>query len=285
MMRVLHVVDERDAAGGLAGTLALIADAQKRELGEHRTLLLGGSAVREAAERVGLAYHKHWPSFRGLARASLAVRRGPRELLSQAQRVECWSVHAAVFAAEAGSKNFTPRFGQVGDTPFARDISDPARVDRAAVDASRKRWGAAEGERVVALLCDRPGELDLAKAALAVALAHDACRIASDGAVRARLLVHPGHRGLAQAQRIYENAAKPDMLIQDAQLACPWGVLPACDAALVIDTHCAGLCRVWAELCGTPVIGPAKGDPSLDAVRPKVLAGQLAGHLLRPVPA
>lgn len=285
MMRVLHVADERDAAGGLAGTLALIADAQKQEPGEHRTLLLGGAAIRDAAERVGLVFHKHWPSFRGLARAALAVRRGPRELLAQAERVDCWSVHAAIFAAEAGSTNFNPRFGQVGDTPFARHVSDPSRIGRSAVDACRERWGVVENERVVALLCDRPNESDLAKAALAVALALDACRVASEGTIRLRLLVHPEQRGHAQTQRIYEHAGKPDMLIQEALLACPWQVLPACDVALVIDPACSGLCRVWAELCGTPVIGPAKGNASPDAVRPKVLAGQLARHLLQPVPA
>ncbi|MEM1356202.1 MAG: hypothetical protein AAGC44_14650 [Planctomycetota bacterium] len=286
MTRTLHILDQRDAPAGLGQTLGLIADAQAREPAQHHTLLLGGEPIRTAARRVGLTHTTLQPSPRGLTHAALALRREPRDLLASADRVECWSIQAADYAARVGCRTFQPRFGQVGDTGFARQTIAEDRLGECDREAVRNRWGLSPNDQVIALLCDRPAAQSALPASLTIVLAQEtrraqnaddarqAKRLAPTPAPTLRLLIPPDLAKLVDAERVYTEAGYPDLLLQDPDLAYPWSVLPACDGALIINPQLAGLSAIWAKAANLPTIG-GQDTP----LPPKHLARQLVKAL------
>ena len=135
------------------------------------------------------------------------------------------------------------------------------RLDNVSRSALRSQWDVVEDTRVIALLSDPPGRADMQAAVMAAGLAQLSLKAAGKH-VRLALLVHPSQRHHLRAQQVVHELGNQISLIQDARLASPWQLLPACDAALAVDANCDCLSLQWALKAGCPVA--AAPQPLLD---------------------
>lgn len=136
---------------------------------------------------------------------------------------------------------------------------DRTRLNEAARHTVREHWPIdPQRTRVVALLSDPPAEADAHDAIMAVGLCCEALAADPDRNSDLRVLIHPLQRHRRRAQRLAEGIGSPHRLIQDARIAMPWSVLPACDAALALGPSGGGASLAWAMAAGLPIIGEAR---------------------------
>lgn len=169
---------------------------------------------------------------------------------------------------------------------------EPSRLDAAQRQLIRRSWGLeSERAKVIALLSDPPQVADTLDAIMAVGLAEESLAATGPGAPQLRLLVHPQQHHRLRAQRMMDRFGVGHCLIQDARLATPWRVLPACDAALALGPSGGGLSLRWALAAGLPVVATATeaevlrdGQTALlgEAGKPKELAHRLHQLMLDP---
>lgn len=126
------------------------------------------------------------------------------------------------------------------------------RFDVVSSAALREQWDIDEHTRVIALLSDPPGRADMQAAVMAAGLAHFSLK-ATGTHQQIALLVHPDQLHHLRAQQVVYELGSHISLIQDARLASPWELLPACDAALVMDADCDALSLQWALAAGCPI--------------------------------
>lgn len=272
MTRVLHLLDQPEGYGD-ALTLQLsmqVAEAESNATDErHAWLLLGGQPMRDAADAAGLdrSSYRVLPMPRGLRRLPFAAR-PIKQLLSRADRVECWTVGAASLATKIGCNHAVPRFGQATLCSFAKRIIDSAAQapspDTPTRAELRQQWGVDEHAIVVALLADRPERIDGREMLLAGTFAYETLTAAKAQRNDVRLLCHPMMRRRLEATVLAELLHYPERIMQDANLLTPWRVLHACDIALAPDPLSAGLSMLWADALGLPVIAPQ--EPRLAAL-------------------
>jgi len=132
---------------------------------------------------------------------------------------------------------------------------EESRLDPDARADLRHGWGISNDDRVAVLLADSPHAMDAVKAIVAVGLAAETGR-------PWRLLLHPGATGADRAAHITHAMGRPERLIFDERVMRPWSILPACDAALVIDRPCL-IAMTWAMLARAPVV--AEHNETTDA--------------------
>lgn len=271
MTRVLHVLDQPGQVGETLA-LRLSVDSARQEApgtDQHAWLLLGGEPMRDAARAVGLddtqfrllsipkGFH-HWVP--GAQRSLQAV-------FNQADRIECWTVGSATLATRLGCHHAVPRFGQATLCDYARQTIDTAarQSPPQSRDALRERWGADEKTIIIALLADRPGQVDAREPLLATAFTHEILDAAKYERGDVRLLCHPQSHRRAQASELAYWLELPRLLMQDAALLSPWHVLAGCDVAFAPDPLNAGLSILWAQASGVHVVAPPEPKlPLLD---------------------
>lgn len=308
MTRVLHVLDQADEAGE-ALALKLSVDAvrlsakQGNESDRHAWLLLGGESFCDAADAVGLDQrcYRLMPRPRGVSRYMPGAMRAIKQQLEQADTVRCWSKGAADLVGAMHLAHATSSAELAGLSTFAKDtiqaslsFTDEASpvVSRAQI---RERWGVPDDAVMVALLSDRPSQVDASAALSATAYAYEALHASDQGRCDIRLLGHPLARRRVDASRLSDLLDQPQLFQQDACLLTPWRVLAGCDLAIAPDPSQAGLSILWADAMGLPTVVPA-GDrlPLLDELEhilrarshaPKHLAHELSGWVAARRPA
>ena len=271
MTRVLHVIDQPGQVPE-AAVLKLSVDSVRLEAAsnpdQHAWLLFGGQAMRDAAHVVGLRDGQFLllPKPVGVYRWLSAALAKPKELMDQAHRVVCWTSGAAQIASRFGCAHVVRRVDDASLSPFARRIIAKANADLAASqtvlrDRLRGQWDAEEQTFVVALLGDRFDAVDALVALIAVISAHESLVASQPDCAEVRLLCHPLAKRRADAARLGELLSFDRIMVQDAQVAMPWSVLPGCDIALTPNPSEAGLSILWAQAAGVPVLVP--GDRRL----------------------
>src|SRR5699024_8947080 len=63
---------------------------------------------------------------------------------------------------------------------------------------------------------------------------------------------------LAESRQMLKRLGKEQLLIQSGDLACPWQLLPACDAAVYFGSAGGSLACYWAMFLGVPVAASVK---------------------------
>lgn len=269
---MIHIIDQATCERTpLAATLAAdVCRAVNEAAGErrHRTLVLGRA---EAAEEAGLEPDEVIACPRdALVPGGVAVmRRWVKEKKSRPRPktamtglgdetgpVVCWSAGCEMLMSlvMAETLRIMP-----GDAHRAIDARRLASADRMTL---RQQWGVSDGERVVVLLCDQPGEADADQALIAAGLAAETGR-------PWRLLLHPAAKNLSMAQHVTRQMGHMDRIILDRRVAVTWRVLPGCDAAMWLTppgsgsqtSHLGltsggggGLALVWAMMSGVPIV-------------------------------
>src|ERR1051325_1751876 len=97
---------------------------------------------------------------------------------------------------------------------------------------------------VVAALGDPPERVEALEALMGVGFARESGRDLI-------VLLSPHAAALERASRVASDVGRGRRMIVDLRLDRPWGVLPACDAALVMTP---GLSAAWAMVCGVPIV-------------------------------
>ena len=278
MNRTLHVIDQPGQTAE-AAVLRLSVDAVTHENSgqaeQHAWLLFGGQATRDAARAVGL----HDDQFRllprpaGLHKLLPAAMAKPKQLMSRAHRVVCWTEGATQIASLLGCAHVVRRVQDATLSRIAhhiikqatRDALGPAPKNR---ELLRERWGVERGTTVIALIGDRFDRIDASAAMMTIALTHEALRATLPERADVHLLCHPLDKRRSEAAEL-SNLLKLDrLLMQDERIALPWEVLPSCDVALVPCPGEAGLSMLWADAMGVPVIAPRDARlPMLDGVQ------------------
>lgn len=296
MVRVLNVFDQPGEAGDPLG-LRLSMDAARRDRAagatdeEHAWLLIGGEPMVQAARCVGLGGDamrgrvRLMPRVEGFRRFVPGAQRALLALLHQADRVDCWTVGAAALVSRLGCGHAVPRFGQATLCAFAQSVIadaialQPPTADRAAL---RERWGVDDATTVVALLADRPEQVDAREPVLAAAFTHEILDAFRPARRDVRVLCHPHNARRAQAHQLSDWMLLPSLFMQDAGVLTPWSVLPGCDLALAPRPIDAGLSILWAGAMGVPVIAPPEPRLPMLAGLPGVLTpckSERAKHL------
>ena len=126
-------------------------------------------------------------------------------------------------------------------------------------DALRRRWRIDDTSiPVIALLADPPVTGNARLAGMVAALVHEVLK-ARRLPAELRLLVHPTQPGRPQAQQLFGHFDVEYMVVQEAELATPWRVLPGCEAALAVGPQNAGLALQHAAHAGVPIIAERHG--------------------------
>ena len=152
---------------------------------------------------------------------------------------------------------------------------DAGRFNHADRAALRRDWFVDDATRVVALLGDPPAAGDSRHASLAIGLANESLGAALGRETPIRLVMHPGQDRRASAWQMMIAYGVGHLVAQDARVAAPWQVLPACDAALLIGQSAASLSLRWALAAGIPVV--AESVPGVEeavADHPHVLLAE-----------
>ncbi|MHB1155478.1 MAG: glycosyltransferase [Phycisphaerales bacterium] len=297
---MIHIIDQATCERTpLAATLAAdVCRAVNEAAGErrHRTLVLGRA---EAAEEAGLepdeviacprdalvpggvAAMRRWVKEKGRILTPLpqvgerlgegdepedsaypcvspSLQPSPWKGEGETGPVVCWSAGCEMLMSlvMAETLRIMP-----GDAHRAIDARRLVSADRMTL---RERWGVSDGERVVVLLCDQPGEADADQALIAAGLAAETGR-------PWRLLLHPEAKNLSMAQHVTRQMGHAGRIILDRRVAVTWRVLPGCDAAIWLTPGTApapgsqtsgmsstsgggGLALVWAMMSGVPIV-------------------------------
>ncbi|MEM1213994.1 MAG: hypothetical protein AAGI68_17045 [Planctomycetota bacterium] len=286
----LHIVATRTAAASPLFLAALLDQASP----DDHLITLGPEALHHDALAVG------WPRTRlhpiscpdaALLTAVPALRRTLRRQANARTRAinaHAWSPTLAKLTRLALPRAFavharlphelppqpTPR--RLPDTPTARLCQD-----------LRQRYHIRPDAPLVALLCDdprHPADRPLAQPlAVALGITTQARRALQPSVAPPCLMLHPLTPGLDAGRRYAAITGFPNPLVQEPQLAAPWGLLPALDAVILppLDhrrpsPHAAA----WAEALGTPTLTA----PPLSNTFPRVLATRLI-DLLEPLDA
>lgn len=266
MSRTLHVIDQPGPAAE-AAVLRLSVDAATREnpgqAEQHVWLLFGGQTMRDAARTVGLRddQFRLLPRPAGVHTFLPASLKKPKQLLSQAHRVICWTEGATQIASLLGCATVVRRVHHATLCSTAQRIITQARQSNAPLPHEgravlRQQWGVEPDTTVVVLIADRLEHIDASSAMMTIALAHEALRASQPGRADVRLLCHPLARRRAEATELSELLKFDRLLIQDAAVHYPWDVLRGCDVALAPCPGEAGLSILWAETMGLPIIAP-----------------------------
>ena len=263
MMRILHVIDQGSTTGPTL-TLKLAADLATQDATEHANqhawLLIGGGPLRDAARSAGIdeAHTVRTASPRRLRipGAMNSVKR----LLSQADRVECWSPGAASIVSSLGRIDAVSRFGQATLSPLTRAvIADSLTQLGAAVrsrDEVRSRWEVPDHAVMIALLADQPDTFDMRSLILPLAFTFESLDAIGSPYREVRLVCHPDTPGRSQVIELAQLLGFPLMVIQDAGLLTPWDTLQGCELTLAPRPVQAGLSIAWAQAMGKPIIAP-----------------------------
>ena len=154
----------------------------------------------------------------------------------------------------------SPVFWPTEPASLVNGEADAERADVSSTrTALRRRWGCDRvkaGEFVVALLSDPPEAADTREALLTIGVMREAMVARRRNPPNVALVVHPRQHQLALAMRTASMVRTPIRLIQDANLAAPWHVLPGCDAALTMDSGGGGLSVAAAMIMGKPIVAP-----------------------------
>ena len=220
--------------------LRLIADAPPK--GCH-TWLLGGTAMRCAANAAGLSNFRHLPlpyanALLGLPALRYALAKHPKPDV-----LHCWT--RTTLTAARWLMPLVPRVFMSSDVGLNLELLKPT-----CREPIRRAWGAGPTSHIVALL----GDADTYHAMLATAIASESMNHDTEHPVDLRLLVLPRQRNRPHARQMLDGFGQSRMLIQDSRLALPWDVLPACDAALILEDRPPQLATRWAMLAGTPIV-------------------------------
>ena len=229
--------------------------------------VLGWSAIRRHAQRIGPIDLVHCWSLRSLALAVLMFRSIPRVLTVTVQP-QTKQVHWLWIVTREAHQRTTilPISSTVrhailcGGTPtdavhVLRPGIDMGQIDHHQRRKLRKEWVAQHDKtKVIALLSDPTDASDALTAVMAMSMAQDSSAI---GSFQLKMLMHPDQTNRLRAQTIQRHRNRPNTIIQDARIGRPWEVLPACDVALAIGPHSGGLSLLWAIAANIPVIGHA----------------------------
>lgn len=126
-------------------------------------------------------------------------------------------------------------------------------------DALRARWGSDRidpREHVVALLSDPPEAADAQTALLLIGLIRETLAVHAGTPPGLAVLVHPAQRHRHRAEEVLMHVKTPVRVIQDADLAAPWRVLPGCDAAVSAADARGGLALAAGLAAGVPCVAP-----------------------------
>ncbi len=293
-MRVLHLIDQAspEACPTTLALLRLTVERLPAPGHEHRVLAIGGAPLDWALHAAGLRAERVASPFGSAYTAVPALRsrlRGERFDL-----IHCWSPTASAAArwvrrqtpqvltltqawgadARCGGGGFGPRSlaraimvpgearreSLVAAGVDARRVHavppavDPGLLERARRAGLREAWGVDDATTVVALLSDPPTAGDALRADLGAGLAYETVKGGSAAPARILLLRHPGQHRRAQSRRMMDNYGAGGLVAQEPQLAAPWQVLPACDAAMSLGDRGGGLALRWAMAAGLPIV-------------------------------
>lgn len=283
MTRMLHVIDQPEQVAE-AAVLKLSVDSARLEQANptdrHAWLLFGGQAMRDAARAIGLRDEQFLllPKPVGIHRWLPAALAKPKQLMAQAHRVVCWTEGAAQIASLFGCAHVVRQIDDATLSPFAQRMIGQAHADLAVTqtvsrDSLREQWGVAQEAIVVSLLGDRFDDVDVLTAMVAAMLTCESLHASQPDHAEVRLLCHPLAKRRADATRFGELLSLDRLMIQDAQIAMPWSVLPGCDIALTPTPSAAGLSILWAQAAGVPVVTPRdRRFVMLDALEHRVTA-------------
>jgi hypothetical protein len=304
MSRTLHVIDQPGQVAE-AAVLRLSVDHATQALqdpsDQYAWLLFGGEATRDAAHAIGLRDEQFrlMPEPVGLHCLLPAALAQPRQLMSQAHRIVCWTEGATQIASLLSCAHVTRRVEDTSLCSFAKETIEQAH--RSSTDtppdsrvALRQRWGVEPDTTVIALVGDRFGSIDASAAMMAVALTYEALQAVQPERKDVRLLCHPLAMRRREASELGGLLEMDHLLIQDAAVSMPWSILPGCDATLAINPADSGLSILWAQASGVPIFASLdKRLPmlaSLDRVipmrgiKPREMADALTKWIKTPSP-
>lgn len=275
-MRVLHLVhgcDERGAAGNDPALLACRASLPAAPDHAHTVCLLGSTRAASRAALLGLRPDLRLAPL--LARPTLAARalRRLARVLPRFDLVHCWDPTLVPLARRALGPRVpvalaSPDLLELGDIPAAARSPSALAHERRTLRAA---LGLPESVPLAALLSESPAAADAEAFAVLLALVE-----ASGHAVAG--LAPRGCASLARARRLRRDSGfRFPFLVTDAPV---WHWLPACDAAVLAQTHDSSpalrrACVLLAHRVGVPVL--AFRTPDLAPLYPPPLDARLLG--------
>lgn len=141
---------------------------------------------------------------------------------------------------------------------------NPGLLDQAEpVAVLRERWQAEPEDRVVALLSHPTTAGNATTGVLELGIACLLLAYRQNHNCRHILLVHPQQRRRLPAEQMVREFGGTWRVVQDAELAAPWRVLPGADAAMVEQNHVHSPVMPWAPTAGCVSIletSPPKED-------------------------
>jgi len=290
MMRTLHLLDQPGETGQTP-TLKLSVDTACATAGDqnkHAWLLIGGQPIYDAARAVGLddSRVRLEPRPEGVRRFLPGAMRRIKRVLEQADRVVCWTEGATQIAASLSCAHAKPAYSEVGINPTTKRVIDRAaealdNKDTSMREALRQRWGVGPDTFVMALLADRPEQVDAREPLLAMAFTYEMLRSCKAQRRDVRLLCHPASRRRLDAAELAELLGFPAMLLQEAELLEPWYALRGCDIAIAPCPDLAPLSLMWASAMGLPILASAVPKlPGLDGLKSvRMTQGPAGKHL------